>query len=694
MPSRVSVAFSFLLCLIPFGLWSQNISLIDSLKISLRSASEANQFEILCSIGFEYRYSYPDSTIYFCTRAYELGKRINLPKNLSKPLSFLGLAYTNRGDYKSSLEFHERAIKIAAEQNDSTQLGYSYNNLGRMFFDAGDWVRAYNNLLRAREIFESLDDKRGMAYVYRSLANIYQAQKDFEKALEMSEKAFRLREEIGDKRGVISSLIEFGLLYKAKGETHEALEKFRQADKLAQKLDDKVTIAELAMAMAEIQVKDKQWEQALKNAEHVLKTISETSNQKLYIRASLIKSKSLIHNNKFSQAISILENVLSDSRNSGNLIYELEALDLAADCFEKTGHLDRAQHFRNDHALLSEKIKNTDLLREIDRLQFQLMIAKVETENKSLKETQVNNESVISRQRFQNIILLITVISFVIISILLFLYSRKRKFINQKLSEQNEKIGKQQNAISETNEMLISRNNQLSELNNEKDSLMSIVAHDLKAPLNRITGLTRLLSMEGGLSTQQNDYVGMIMAATKSGSDLITDILDVTYLNESARLPASDHIDLIQLLESRIKSNQIAADFKSIVVDLSHSINSGFYSVPDYVNRIVDNLLSNALKFSARHSHIAIHCQVEEGTARISIRDTGPGFTEEDKRNLFQRFKKLSAQPTGGESSNGLGLAIVKTLVDRLHGQIELISQEGEGAEFKVTIPSTSPRHL
>jgi signal transduction histidine kinase len=284
--------------------------------------------------------------------------------------------------------------------------------------------------------------------------------------------------------------------------------------------------------------------------------------------------------------------------------------------------------------------------------------------------------------------LLIIVISSLIISSILILHNRKRKITNRKLSEQNDKIVNQQKVISDANTILMTRNHELNELNNEKDSLMSIVAHDLKAPLNRITGLARLLEMEGGISVQQIEYLAMMRAATKSGSDLITDLLDVNYLNEAAHKPANELIDLNMLLESRINALKISADFKSIQIDFSESIQSAFYSVPDYLNRIVDNLLSNAIKFSEKHGHIRVQGKVETSWAIISITDSGPGFTNEDKQYVFQRFKKLSARPTGGESSNGLGLAIVKTLVDRLEGKIELKSEPGKGSEFVVMIPS------
>ena len=123
-------------------------------------------------------------------------------------------------------------------------------------------------------------------------------------------------------------------------------------------------------------------------------------------------------------------------------------------------------------------------------------------------------------------------------------------------------------------------------------------------------------------------------------------------------------------------------------MEVTNTLSSSFKSDPDYLNRILDNLISNAIKFSPKKSLITISGLMEGNDAIIKVADRGPGFSKADKGFLFQKFKKLSARPTGGESSNGLGLAIVKTLVDRLNGEIELISEQGHGATFVVKIPS------
>lgn len=666
----------------------QNLSTIDSLHIVLDKGEQSpeDKFEILCALGFEYRYSYPDSTIFYCTKAHELGKNISIAKDLSKPLSFIGLAYAAKGVYDMSAWYHNQAIQVAIDQRDSVQLGFGYNNLGRMFFDGGDLVRAFDNLILSKNIFEKLQDKSGLAYVYRSLANIYKSQNDYDKAIEMSTQAYQLREQLADKRSIVSSLLELGLIYQEKGDIEEALKRIRMAREVAEPMNDKVTLAELKLGEAEILFNEEAYEEAYHKATEVLKTVSEITNQKLFIRASLIKGKYLLRQKQYSLALQTFEDVIIKSRLAGNLIYEIDAVGNASLCYKELGNTSKSEALKNQQAILKEQIKNTDLQRQIERLQFLLQIEKKEKENELLRASQIESTSIISAQRFQNRILIILFISVTAVMTFFWSFSRKRKIINQKLQDQNDKILKQQNEITKVNEDLTRQNHQLNDLNGEKNSLMNIVAHDLKSPLNRIAGLASIMEIESDLSFKQQEYLQMIKQATHAGTNLIIDLLDVNAIEANTSLPVKTTFDLNYLLQDRINSFKVSAELKSIKIEVAGSLSNSFTSDPEYLNRIIDNLVSNAIKFSPRKSQIFITALMNGNVAIIKIADQGPGFTKADKRFLFQKFKKLSARPTGGESSNGLGLAIVKTLVDRLNGNIELVS-EGQGATFIVEIP-------
>ena len=122
-----------------------------------------------------------------------------------------------------------------------------------------------------------------------------------------------------------------------------------------------------------------------------------------------------------------------------------------------------------------------------------------------------------------------------------------------------------------------------------------------------------------------------------------------------------------------------------LVIDLPEDIH--LPADPSYLSRILDNLISNAIKFSEPGKKVILSGGKEGDTPYVSIKDFGPGFSETDKKNIYHKFARLSAQPTAGESSNGLGLAIVKMLVESLNGKIELITAPQQGSEFIIRFP-------
>jgi two-component system sensor histidine kinase/response regulator len=106
------------------------------------------------------------------------------------------------------------------------------------------------------------------------------------------------------------------------------------------------------------------------------------------------------------------------------------------------------------------------------------------------------------------------------------------------------------------------------------------------------------------------------------------------------------------------------------------------------LNQVLDNLISNAVKFSFPDKDINITVRSMAECLECTIQDQGPGFTPEDKQKMFRRYGRLSARPTGGEPSTGLGLSIVKKLVQEMGGEVACESQAGEGATFTLRLPS------
>jgi len=106
-----------------------------------------------------------------------------------------------------------------------------------------------------------------------------------------------------------------------------------------------------------------------------------------------------------------------------------------------------------------------------------------------------------------------------------------------------------------------------------------------------------------------------------------------------------------------------------------------------YISRVIENLFSNAIKFSPDGKKIFVKLLRLPELIEFSVKDQGPGISKDDQLKLYQRFQQLTAQPTGGESSTGLGLFIIKTILDKIGGEILCESEVGQGTCFTVRLP-------
>lgn len=234
-------------------------------------------------------------------------------------------------------------------------------------------------------------------------------------------------------------------------------------------------------------------------------------------------------------------------------------------------------------------------------------------------------------------------------------------------------------------------NRRLVELNEDKNQFLGIASHDLKNPLNSI-GLVGELLKTGELPPEEVVEMGRrISSEAQRTTKLIQKLLDVNAI-ESGRFNLKfGEVSLGEaLMQVQAKHKERAtAKGQAIVLDF------GGRDVPvwadgEYLQEVLDNLVSNALKFMAPGPPVrtvTLRLKQDDTCGIVEIQDEGPGFSAEDKARAFDRFSKLTARPTGGEGSTGLGLSIVRKLVESLRGRVELESQLGRGSLFRLSFP-------
>jgi signal transduction histidine kinase len=257
----------------------------------------------------------------------------------------------------------------------------------------------------------------------------------------------------------------------------------------------------------------------------------------------------------------------------------------------------------------------------------------------------------------------------------------------QRLHRHKKLIRLQSDEIERQLRELMKQNEIQQRLNYEKQQIISVVSHDLKGPFNRIFALAQLMDMSGNLTEEQQEYLDKIHQITVDGLSMMRNLLDKRKLEESGMDMAPEELNLFSQLHSLIKNYRTLAEKKDITIEFTGPDPARIFSDRNFINRIFENLLSNAVKFSPSGKTIYVSMKEEaEESYRINIKDEGPGMTLEDTGKIFQKFQRLSAQPTAGESSTGLGLWIVKSLVEKAGGEVSCDSVAGKGATFSVLL--------
>jgi signal transduction histidine kinase len=255
-----------------------------------------------------------------------------------------------------------------------------------------------------------------------------------------------------------------------------------------------------------------------------------------------------------------------------------------------------------------------------------------------------------------------------------------------------ERVLKRTAELKSANRRLAAQTGELRRANRFKTEILGTIAHDLKNPLGVIMGRSEMLSdflaMQPLPEAQVRDQIRHVRDSAKrlTGmvdsliSDAMNDALDITVRREP--------LDLLGLVGDVVEANRPLADRKNQTITVNGPDSVTACGDQDRLWEAVDNLVSNAIKYTPPGGSVRIELERDGTNSVVHVRDTGPGLSPEDVGRVFGRFQRLSAKPTGGESSTGLGLSIAKRIVDLHRGNISAESAgPGHGATFTISIP-------
>ena len=230
----------------------------------------------------------------------------------------------------------------------------------------------------------------------------------------------------------------------------------------------------------------------------------------------------------------------------------------------------------------------------------------------------------------------------------------------------------------------------LEELNKVKNQFIGMAAHDIRGPLGSIKTASDFMLKKDLPPERLEKLAKMINSSSQDLLTLLETLLDVSVIESGSIKLNVTELNLSRILGDRIDLYQPEAKNKSIGISAEIADDILIRGDEIKIKQVVDNLLTNAIKYSQMGGEIKIHLASQADTITLSVQDNGPGIPEAEQELLFQAFQVLSTETTGGEKSTGLGLAISKNIVDAHQGRIYYVHDDATHSTFYVELDRTA----
>lgn len=602
----------------------------------------------------------------------------------------------------SSLYYIETYRELAVKHAVKKHIASSYFYIAKYHMITGRKTNVAENFFESLRIYEEAKDTLGIARLNLALARLNQQEQNYIEAIHYFNKSLIFYEQIKNGHWLHHTLNELGALYYQLREFEQAQYyfmlalrsniRFHQPDKAASsinnialtyanmgKRDEAMRAFLLSLKVSRLSNNHEMLANVLGNIGRLYKKSGVNDSATIYISSSLrheIRLRNiensiicyidlgeiLMGQHSYDSAKAQLDTAFMLLENHPYQHLKLNALRLMSDYYrQKSDYVQAYQYLHrfqsiNDSTALAEKQQ----LAQATRLRLAL-----QKKDKEIKELTANfnaQEEQIIADRFK-----ITFLS-AISAVLLLLAGMA---INNAIKK---------NKI----------NQQLEELNRERNTLMTMVSHDLKSPLASLQGMLNLLESESeNLTPDQKKYMQYMTEIIQNSNDMIKNVIDLGHVYEHNLRINQTNFDLRFTIERIVNQFIAAGAKKNICIEfINQAKNDKVYADESMMRRILENLVSNALKFSPLNSNVKIVLSnPSSNSVCVAVYDRGPGVAENEQHRLFQKFQRLSASPTGNETSSGLGLFIVKELVDKNNGDISYQHHPGGGSIFSVTLP-------
>lgn len=722
---RIYLTISFLLISLS-GFSIINRGRVDSLKTLVASskneaAPDTLYINRLTALAANYFESNPDSTLYYGQKSIDLSRKINYKagvangllqiahanyfkgryplaienfneaisiyksikdyKGLSNCYTLCGRMYNLLAQYKLALRYLNMAVDLNRKLHNEMDEADSYKNIGILYFNQGMLPKALDYYYKALFIDLKLNNKLAAAANYNDIGFVLYGMQVYPKALEYYKKAYGIYRASNDLLGYGIVNENIGEVWLAQQNYDRAIAYLNVSDKIARRQDDKDGMSSIYTDLGLCYAHKKEFDKAINYLDISLQVARKYKI--VYNQAYTLIGFATVYNLKhdYVNAYKYAVEGQQMAGKLGNLAVRSDAALQLNRTLAGLGQYDAAYKLLRQYIDLKDSLNNNESMQKLTSYNLEHDFANKQHQlAQQQQEKEILYEQSLKQQQLINLIFLTIIIAMITVSIVYYRQKRKQQGINLKLEEKNREVLQQKTDLDDQAQ-------KLNDLNILKDRLISVLAHDLRAPLSTLRGLFSLLQDDTITHQQLLEMIPSVLKKLEYTSDFLDTLLfwinsQMENFDSSAK---SFYIKDIVTFEVDSYLEQAAA--KGIKLIDSVPDNMIASADPNSIRIVIRNLLTNAIKFSNDNDVIEITAsQQDDNSHVITVKDTGIGMSEDQLNKLF-KGKVNSKTGTNNESGTGMGMLFCKDLVEKCSGKIWVTSQPGEGTEFSFTIP-------
>lgn len=574
----------------------------------------------------------------------------------------LGRCYRNNSQFADALRTHREGLNCCFERKDTVEIVRAYNQLGTDYRRMGMTEEAAQNHYQALELCEKYSDKKSYAArknrvtSLNGLGNMFLSLKELHLADSLFRLALEEEKSLGSHNGQAINYSNLGNIFETQNQLDSARVYYQYSMAHNRETNSELGISLCHINFGRLYEKQKQWSQAQKEYRQAYDIMKDHSDRWHWLESVSALAKINILQGKFDEARRYIDEGDQVATDIGSVTHLAEMNRLRCQVYEQQGRYSEALAAMKLYQQLNDSVNSPEKLLGTQNFRVRYIDEHYKGEIKNIEDT--NREE----KRLMRFFLIGSGLMLLLMLVALFMLQHSLR-----VRSKNMEMEKQ--------------------LERSRSDFYRNLTHEFRTPLTVVISTGEQLLSEH--QPKAATLVSMGEALSRQGKrmlNLVNQLLDIAKLRSEVEQVDWRHGDIVTYVKMLVASFQSQAE--SLQLDLrytpaEHSVEMDF--VPDYIDKVFSNLISNSFKFTPAHGYVHIKSKTADDHIQFEVADNGLGISEADIDHIFDEF--YQGKPGPETIGSGIGLALVKSIVNAIGGEIEAVRGLKTGTIFVLRIP-------